>query len=57
MDEEFCPAFSSARNTGIYEVLDLQGWTNGAPQADKTAAQFLDLWTAAESDSLLSICT
>jgi hypothetical protein len=51
--EGFGALYASKRDTGIYGVLDLQGWTDDVPPADKTAAQFHNRWTAAEFNSLL----
>jgi hypothetical protein len=53
--EGFNYSHASTRNTGIYGVLDLQGWADGNPPADKTAANFsaAEKWTAAEFNSLL----
>ncbi|MDR1903743.1 MAG: bacterial Ig-like domain-containing protein [Treponema sp.] len=46
---------ASTRNTGIYGVLDLQGWTDGAPPATKTSASFSagEKWTAADFNAAL----
>jgi hypothetical protein len=42
-------------DTGFYGVLDLQGWTDGAPPATKTSASFSagEKWTAADFDAAL----
>jgi hypothetical protein len=55
--EGFDTLYASARDTGLYGVLDLQDWTDGAPPATKTAADFEAAgmkWTAAEFNQLLS---
>ncbi|MDR1218485.1 MAG: hypothetical protein LBK73_02630 [Treponema sp.] len=52
MDEGFSSRYASARNTGIYGVLDLQDRTNGALPVMKTATGFESAgkkWTVAQS--------
>jgi hypothetical protein len=58
MSESFAAKYASKRDTDIYGVLGLQGWANGAPPADKTAADFESVgqkWDAEEFNSLFSI--
>jgi hypothetical protein len=57
-DEGFSSLYASARNTGIYGVLDLQDRTNGAPSVTKTTTGFESAgkkWTMAEFNHFLSI--
>jgi hypothetical protein len=47
---------ASNQTGSIYGVLELQDWTDGAPPATKTAADFAasERWTAAEFNALLN---
>jgi hypothetical protein len=53
--EGFNYDYAGTRNTGIYGVLNLQGWTGGTPPANKTSAGFTagEKWTTAAFNAAL----